>query len=895
MTIPEHFRLQADPLADEGAIVRFPQARFTVLTPRLIRMEYSPNDQFEDRPSQVFWFRRQPLPKFQVSERAGKVVIETEQLRLIYQTGQPFKPETLSIQLVESGTVWHFQDENRQNLKGTGRTLDQANGAIPLENGLISRSGWALVDDTLSLVFNEQGWLEPRNAAAGYQDLYFFGYGSDYQACLDDYSRVAGPTPLVPRWILGNWWSHYWEYHQAELLNLMHEFKKHEIPLSVCIIDMDWHITKTGNACSGWTGYTWNRELFPDPPGFLKALHELGLRASLNLHPAEGVHPHEEMYPEMAQAMGIDPDSKAPVKFDLENPDFVNPYFRILHHPKEAEGIDFWWMDWQQGNPSSLPGLNLLWWINHLHYHDLGRDERKRPFVFSRWGGLGNHRYPIGFSGDSVISWQSLAFQPYMTATAANVGFGWWSHDIGGHMAGIEEDELYARWVQFGAFSPILRLHCTKNPYHDRRPWGHSRDVFYVTQQAMQLRHALIPYLYCMSWRNYKENKSLVRPMYHEYPGVEEAYACPNQYWFGSELIAAPFISPADPDTRLSRQVVWLPEGDWFGFFDGRYYQGGGWQVIYGSLEEIPVFARVGGIVPMGAMKGWGGIENPEKLKINFFPGADGHFDLYEDDGESQLYRRGKYVITPVTQKWQGDEQVITIGPASGELTCAPAQRTCTLIFHAIREPTRITAEVNGRAALFSQSYSRENHRLEISDIDLLPDDQLIVRLETDQPSLMVRSDHKKQTLSRMIKAFRLGSEAKRHLSLRLDKILADPEELAAFQVTLTASQRRAFLEVICEAGMEEIASTGEQMIILWNNRELPWVTFLASQELVPGTRPTQVFALEAGVAPRFRVQRFDAPRNFPSVWQLDYGRMLRITLPEFCDDFYPRPRKGMV
>jgi alpha-glucosidase (family GH31 glycosyl hydrolase) len=290
--------------------------------------------------------------------------------------------------------------------------LDQADGPIPLEPGLISRSGWSLVDDTQGLVFNDNGWLEPRNSGVSYEDLYFLGYGKDHQACLKDYCKVSGPTPVVPRWVLGNWWSRYWEYRQEELASLMLEFKSHEIPLSVCIIDMDWHITKTGNACSGWTGYTWNRELFPDPQGFLKFLHDLGLRSALNLHPAEGVHAHEEMYAQMAQATGIDPTTREPVRFDLENPDFIEPYFRHLHHPKEAEGIDFWWMDWQQGNPSRIPGLNLLWWINHIHYFDLGRDKQKRSFVFSRWGGLGNHRYPIGFSGDSVVSWRSLAFQP---------------------------------------------------------------------------------------------------------------------------------------------------------------------------------------------------------------------------------------------------------------------------------------------------------------------------------------------------------------------------------------------------------------------------------------------------------------------------------------------------
>ncbi|MBK8050904.1 MAG: hypothetical protein IPK16_29660 [Anaerolineales bacterium] len=201
-----------------------------------------------------------------------------------------------------------------------------------------------------------------------------------------------------------------------------------------------------------------------------------------------------------------------------------------------------------------MRGLDPLYWLNHLHFYDLGRDGAKRPFIFSRWGGLGNHRYPIGFSGDTVVSWKSLAFLPYFTATAANVGYGWWSHDIGGHMWGVEEGELYARWVQYGVFSPILRLHSSNNPYSERRPWAWGLDIERASREAMQLRHALIPYIYTMAWRNTSEGIPLVTPLYWSHPEVEDAYNCPQVYWFGSELIAAPFVAPAQSDVGLSQR-----------------------------------------------------------------------------------------------------------------------------------------------------------------------------------------------------------------------------------------------------------------------------------------------------------------------------------------------------
>ncbi len=213
------------------------------------------------------------------------------------------------------------------------------------------------------------------------KDLYFFGYGSDFAACLRDFTRISGSIPMVPRYILGNWWSRYWAYTQDDLKLLMQEFYARDIPLSICIVDMDWHITKTGNSSDGWTGYTWNRELFPDPNGFIRWLHDQGLRTALNLHPARGIHPHEEQYKAMAEWMELKPASKKPIPFDIADPHFMEGYFEILHHPFESlsrwrraqgegreDGVDFWWMDWQQGRKSKIPGLDPLWMLNHLHY-----------------------------------------------------------------------------------------------------------------------------------------------------------------------------------------------------------------------------------------------------------------------------------------------------------------------------------------------------------------------------------------------------------------------------------------------------------------------------------------------------------------------------------------------
>jgi alpha-glucosidase (family GH31 glycosyl hydrolase) len=760
--------LQFEPLADPKAMVHGPQVRFTILTDRLIRMEYSPSGDFEDRPSQIFWYRKQPLPKFSSHITEKEIQIDTEYLHLVYRISSlGFTPETLEIQLVSSGVRWRYGESaaRSQNLLGTARTLDEAAGRIHLEDGLISRMGWAVVDDSNSPVFNSSNWLEPRGSA-NELDIYFFGYGHNYPACLQDYCRISGRVPLIPRWALGNWWSRYWEYSADELQALMSEFNEHQIPLTVCIVDMDWHLNETGNTCTGWTGYTWNRELFPDPGQFIQKLHRLGLKTALNLHPAEGIHPHEEQYDTFAQHMGLDPDAHKPIPFDPADPHFLQGYFELIHHPLESQGVDFWWIDWQQGTQTKINGLDPLWWLNHLHFYDLARDGNKRPFIFSRWGGLGNHRYPIGFSGDTVIGWNALDFQPGFTSSAANVGYGWWSHDIGGHMNGIEDDELFTRWVQYGVFSPILRLHSTKNLFHERRPWKRGPAAERVTKEALRLRHRLIPYLYSMAWRNFQTSLPLITPLYYSNPGSVEAYQCPQVYWFGSELLAAPFTKPADPETRLSRQVVWLPENGkdqpgWFDFFNGGLLSFG-WRSIYGSLEDIPLFARAGAIVPLANDPLNFGAANPRKLVLNIFPGAENHFDLYEDDGETQGYLTGHSVITSFSQRWLGNKLEFKIHPAQGDLSLIPNSREFELHFKCLCKPDLLQILHNRTEVSFEMIYIQESNELILGPFEIGQTDELEVRLSTNEKSLIRPVDLRREKLRQYLNSFRVDTNTKK-------------------------------------------------------------------------------------------------------------------------------------
>jgi len=772
------------------AVVLGTQVRFTILTSRLLRLEYSPQGYFEDRPSQAFWRRRFAKPEFEVHHTADSLRIETPYLHLDYQISpRGFAQSTLSVLVKETGAVWRYGDWPRRagNLGGTARTLDESSGRVHLEPGLMARSGWSLINDSDQLVFNDDGWLAVRSHPENL-DLYFFGYGHDYIACLRDYSHLAGRTPMIPRWILGNWWSRYWAYTADELLGVVDEFKAHDVPLSICIVDMDWHLTETGNAGSGWTGYTWNRVLFPDPPGFIEALHARGVRTALNLHPAEGIWPHEEQFPAFAASMGLDTQECDSIPFNCVDRHFMQAYFDLLHAPNEAQGVDFWWLDWQQGTHTQLAGLDPLWWLNHLHYYHMGRDGRKRPFIFSRWGGLGNHRYPIGFSGDTVVDWASLDFQPYFTATAANVNYGWWSHDIGGHMLGIEDDELYARWVQFGVFSPIFRLHSTNNAYHERRPWQRG-NAAQIAVDAMRLRHALIPYLYAMAWRNHRHDLPLVTPMYYAHPEQEDAYLCPGQYWFGSELVVAPFTQPAEASTRLARKTVWLPAGQWFDFFTGEHFSAG-WHTRHGRLQEIPVYAKAGAIIPLDARTGWGPVKTPLALHIHVFSGADGRFDLYEDDGETNDYLDEAYALTAFSLHWSPNQFTFKIAPASGRANLLPEERPCHLIFHALRQPDVLQVACNGIEQAPNVVYDPEAETLTLL-LTLRASDDWRFTAQVQAGELLSRRDWQIATLRKYLTAFRLHTAVKAEIEHRWPDLLSGSFDLRSFSA-LTGEQADA-------------------------------------------------------------------------------------------------------
>lgn len=656
--LDKHLIAPVRPKALEGNQAVWRECRITVLTDRLFRIEKDSTHTFCDEATQTVWYRDMPQVSYKAECREEEIKIVTARATLVWKGNSKE-----SFVLLEGKQV---PISNEGNLLGTYRTLDECNGDmwihkdnkgnapqpchISLGIGVVSQSGAAVVEDSDSLLLKADGTLGIRENRE--EDFYLFAYGHDYRGAVKALFKICGAAPVIPRYALGNWWSRYHAYTEKEYLHVLDRFAERRIPFTVATVDMDWHwsttldevkgITEQGKndewhgGNSGWTGYSWNTDLFPDYKRFLKKLHDRGLKVTLNLHPADGVRCFEDMYEEMAEAMGIDAATEKCIPFDIADQRFVNAYFKILHKPYEHDGVDFWWIDWQQGNQSSMEGLDPLWALNHYHYLDNGLE--KEPLILSRYCGVGSHRYPLGFSGDTHVTWETLDYLPYFTATASNIGYTWWSHDIGGHMMGYKDDELYVRFVQFGVFSPINRLHSSNSPIFTKEPTAYKNGTGLIVEEFLRLRHRLIPFLYSASRETAEEGLALIEPMYYAYPETQEAYECRNQYLFGRQLLAAPITHKSGAEGMAVKEV-WLPEGRWTDIFTGDEYRGNQWVKMVRFLDSIPVLGKEGGFLVLDGRGVTNNPEAPDSLVVKVFSG-NGSYILHEEMEETAFSQK---------------------------------------------------------------------------------------------------------------------------------------------------------------------------------------------------------------------------------------------------------------
>ena len=690
----------------------YDNARFTVLRDGVVRMEYAGEGAFVDE--ETFFARRTVREDAAFRLEDGILTAETPKLTLTYRGGE-FSAKTLSAKIHTGGVEaeWRYGDEPKGNLGGTLKTLDGVSCRVAVPDGVLSRDGFYVVDDSGKTLISGGAATsrDPRHMV----DIYLFAYGLDYRAALSDLAAVSGKAALPRKYFFGSWYSRWHAFTAGEYLEIVDEYEDHGFPLDVMVIDMDWHyhdwctkdkkyLTDFGYGHAGgnlgWTGYTWVKERFPDPAGFLRSLHEKGVAAVLNDHPCDGIRDNEEFYesfieeleragysesvPDVEDLFDLEkhPERETVVKrnaescasgkknfrFNAGSPEYMSAFFRWAHRPREREGVDFWWLDWQQDyiypEVAGTGGMTHLERLNELYYEDSKRDGR-RGQGFSRWAGFGDQRHPGHFSGDTVTNFETLAFEIEMTVTAGNSLCFFWSHDIGGFNdpENPKQAECFARWVQFGAVSPALRLHsCGEDT--DRRPWLWGEPFCSSMRRSFELRSKLFPYIYSAAHQSSNESVPLLRALYIDLPGVEEAYRHPGEFMLGDGLLAAPVASRGEGEDFVVRSDVWLPEGVWYGLFDGRRYDGGRVHTVTNDSNSFPLFVKAG--FPLVTRPYNKSVSAPLTDMTVVVYAGDCEYDLstelYEDDGITEPDGDDSRV-TKIRCRKDGRRHLLTLSP----------------------------------------------------------------------------------------------------------------------------------------------------------------------------------------------------------------------------------------
>ncbi|MFO7870144.1 MAG: glycoside hydrolase family 31 protein [Kiritimatiellia bacterium] len=691
-----------------GPVVTAGNARFTVITPQCVRMEYHPRRQFVDSPSLFAADRETGFEDFTLrrdENKSNRFYIDTGRLALGFtDDGLPFCRDNTECSFTngKAGIVWRPCDVNTRNLGGTISSLDGCSGPVHLGEGLLSRDGWYLLDDSGKHVL-EDGWIKPRSPEDGI-DWYLFAYGTDYLGALKSLAAIGGRIPIPRRYVFGSWYSRWHPYTSNDYREIVDEYDRENYPLDVLVFDMDWHRKDAADgigwaSTKGWTGFSWNRELLPDAEDLIAELRGRGVSVTLNVHPHDGIRAHEDRYGEFAKDLGLAPDSAETPLFDAGDRKYMEAYFRHGHEPHETAGVAFWWVDWQQDvcipHARSVPGLKHLPWLNELYFRHTKRGGL-RGQSFSRWGGWGDHRHPIHFSGDTSSGWPILAFEVPFTATASNVGCFYWSHDLGG-FCGEVDPETYSRWLQFGAFSACMRLHGVGA---DRRPWKWPEWTAGSMRRSFRLRSRLMPYTYSCAARSCRETLPLIRSTYLDYPEDEEAYRNPQQYFYGDGFLAAPVVSAGRGPGRVASQVVYFPAGTWYNWFTGERFRGPREVLVSAALDEFPLYIKAGLPVPMQEFTTRMTAGSPENLTVRVFPPEEGQketFTLYEDDGITASFEKHLFAETGLSCARRGNSMILRIGASRGSYEGIPSARRWRLEL-----PSTLAADsvsVNGRPA----------------------------------------------------------------------------------------------------------------------------------------------------------------------------------------------------
>ncbi len=694
--------------ANSENIIKGEKYRFTILTERLIRFEYSPSGNFCDNLTQLVMNRKTDRSNYHITINDSKVLnFETPYCTVEYQKDKPFKGTSatpgmyLRVVVKQLNTTWFYANPEVKNFKGNMISLDEFSERPRLENGLYSQDGFASIDDSNSLIFDDNGNLVNRQTPE--IDIYLFVYKKDFALCLKDYFTLTGMPPMIPRYALGNWWSKNDYLNSNDVVKTIERFKKEEIPLSIFMFDKSYKKINTN--------FTFDDKRIPNVRALTDYIHKNNIVCGLNIEPQYGILKEDELYPEVCKYLNSINDR---IPFNVYDSKFIDVYLKIIIHTLENKGIDFFWIDYLPQRQN----INELFILNHYHTKDKERMAKIRALILSRNALIAGHRYPVCYSGRTISSFETLKNLPFINSAASNIGISFWSHDISGFHKGIEDSELYLRSVQLGVFSPILRFSSDRGKYYKKEPWKHDFKTLEITKNYLTLRHQLIPYIYSEAYKYHKSGSPLVQPIYYLIPEMYDDDKIKNQYFFGSELLVSPILRKKDALANRVVQRFFLPDGIWFDFTTGKKFTGNKEYIAFYKDEDYPVFAKAGSIIPLGINDNINSTASPNTLEIQIFPGQNNTYYLYEDDGITTNYINGFYLVTSIDYKYTPDNYLVVIKPYDGRIGVVNKYRNYLIRFRNVMNTQNINVTVDGLEKEFNSFVDDNDFIVQIDNVD---------------------------------------------------------------------------------------------------------------------------------------------------------------------------------
>lgn len=702
----------------------FGSTRLQLCGDRIIRVIHSPSLDLSDSISLAVIERGTPPADRRLGETEGRIVIATRKVeaRIDFESGLVsfhapsgdviLGEDSLDMTPIEVGgedaysVELKFSISGGERLYGLGQhpgifnynghavTLVQKNTevAIPF---LVSSRGYGILWDNCSLTrvssFREgegcklSWWSEVADAVD-----YYFIYGPRLDDVIASYRRLTGGSPMLPRWAYGYWQSKERYGSQEELLSVAREFKRREIPIDVIV--QDWKYWGK----YGWNALKFDEDLYPDPAEMVRELHGMGFKVMISIWPRFGTG--TEVYRKMAEEGCILPGTTC---YDPFGERGRRLYWSRIRRAFLDIGVDAWWLDatepeaadpetgawnffsaFHDTRTAMGPGARYLNAYSLMTTRAVYEGQRgasnKRVLILTRSSFAGQQRYAaVTWSGDILSDWDELRRQIPAGLNFCLSGVPYWTTDIGGFFSGSPASgayrEVFIRWFQWGAFCPIFRVHGTM---YAKEPWRFGPEAEKILVRYIKLRYRLLPYIYSLAWKVASEGYTMMRALVMDFPHDPRALDIDDEYMFGPFLLVCPVTLPGVRERR-----VYLPEtpGGWYDFWTGRRLGGG--QVVRAPapLDLIPLYVKAGSIIPMGPFLQYSDEKPPDPLELRIYPGADGTFMLYEDDGETYDYEKG--MRSTISMGWDDEEGKLIIGERKGSFPGMLEDRT----FHLVR------------------------------------------------------------------------------------------------------------------------------------------------------------------------------------------------------------------